>query len=201
MEGESGHKFDVRMVRMAATSPDKVLHFGHFVNSSKVFEPGQKVTQTIDAEMRLLHSRYHTAGHVLGSAVRHLLENKIDNFDETKASHFPDSASCEFIGLIEGKWKQDIQSKLDAYVEKDMPVEVAWWDEDDFKTNGLERLIPDRKAMGMNDEEKFRVVKIVGAETYPCGGTHVDSTKLCGKTAVKKISRSKGVSRISYHLP
>ncbi|CAH0051597.1 unnamed protein product [Clonostachys solani] len=199
MEAESGDKFDVQMVRTAVTRQDEVLHFGRFSNA--IFQPGQKVMQTIDVEKRLLYSRYHTAGHVLGAAVRHLLEAKIDGFDETKASHFPDSASCEFLGSIEGKWKEAIQEKLDAYIDKDMPVEIDWWDEQDFKDNGLERLIPDRQAMGMADGENFRVVKIIGAETYPCGGTHVDSTRLCGKTVVKKISRSKGTSRVSYNLP
>ncbi|KFA79331.1 hypothetical protein S40288_03569 [Stachybotrys chartarum IBT 40288] len=201
MEAESGPTFNVHMVRMAATKQDEVLHFGRFADTSAVFQPGQIVTQTIDQEKRLLYSRYHTAGHVLGSAVRHLLEKQVEGFDETKASHFPDSAACEFLGLIEGKWKDAIQEKLDAYIAKDMPVEIDWWDEADFKSNGLERLIPDRKAMGMADDEKFRVVKIIGAEAYPCGGTHVDSTQLCGKTVVKKISRSKGTSRVSYNLP
>jgi Ser-tRNA(Ala) deacylase AlaX len=201
MEAESGAKFDVQMVRTAVTRQEEVLHYGRFTNASAVFQPGQKVTQTLDVEKRALYSRYHTAGHVLGAAVRHLLETKIDGFDETKASHFPDSASCEFLGLIEGKWKDIIQEKLNEYIDKDMPVEIDWWDEQDFKNNSLERLIPDRQAMGLADGEKFRVVKIIGAETYPCGGTHVDSTKSCGTTTVKKISRSKGVSRVSYNLP
>lgn len=200
MEADSAAKFDVHMVRMAATNPNQVLHFGQFADPSKSFQPGQQVTQTIDSEKRRLYSRYHSAGHVLGASVRALLEKQIEGFDEIKASHFPDSASCEFMGLIEGKWKDDIQKLLDSYIEKDMPIEIDWWDEDDFKTNGLERLTPDRKAMNMEDGEKFRVVKIVGAETYPCGGTHVESTKSCGKTTVKKISRSKGTSRVSYLL-
>lgn len=193
-------KFNVHLARMAATNPNQVLHFGRFVNPSKVFQPGQKITQSIDTEKRLLYSRYHSAGHVLGASVRALLEKTVDGFDEIKASHFPDSASCEFMGLIEGKWRDDIQKLLDSYIEKDMPIEIDWWDEADFKANDLERLTPDRKAMGMDDGEKFRVVKIVGAETYPCGGTHVESTKLCGRTQVKKISRSKGTSRVSYVL-
>ncbi|KAH7323202.1 Threonyl/alanyl tRNA synthetase [Stachybotrys elegans] len=203
MEAESGETFHVHMVRTGTTRQEEVLHFGRFADASalSVFQPGLKITQKIDQEKRLLYSRYHTAGHVLGAAVRHLVEKEVDGFDETKASHFPDSAACEFTGLIEGKWKSAIQEKLDAYIDKDMPVEIDWWDEEDFKSNGLERLIPDRKAMGMADDEKFRVVKIVGAETYPCGGTHVDSTKLCGKTVVKKIARSKGISRVSYNLP
>lgn len=193
--------FNVSMVRMSASTEGEVLHFGRFADASCVFQPGDFVTQTIDSEKRLLYSRYHTAGHVLGAAVRRLLENEVANFDELKASHFPGTAACEFQGLVEGKWKDAIQTKLDEYMDKNMPVEVDFWDENDFKANGLERLIPDRKAMGMADDEKFRVVKIVGAEVYPCGGTHVDSTQLCGKTNVKKISRSKGQSRVSYFLP
>ncbi|OTA79918.1 hypothetical protein M434DRAFT_25667 [Hypoxylon sp. CO27-5] len=201
MKSSDGTSFDVSMVRMSAVNDGEVLHFGRFTNAASIFKPGDSVTQSIDTEKRNLYSRYHTAGHVLGSAVRHLLENEVANFDELKASHFPDSAACEFQGLIEGKWKDAIQTRVDDYISEDMPVEIDWWDENDFKANGLERLIPDRKAMGMTDEEKFRVVKIVGAEVYPCGGTHVDSTALCGKTNVKKISRAKGVSRVTYTLP
>ncbi|KAI1649886.1 ThrRS/AlaRS common domain-containing protein [Daldinia loculata] len=201
MKSPEGTSFDVSMVRTSATNDGEILHFGRFANTTAIFKAGDSVTQTIDSEKRNLYSRYHTAGHVLGAAVRHLLEKEIANFDELKASHFPDSAACEFQGLIEGKWKDAIQTRLDEYISKDMPVEIDWWDENDFKVNGLERLIPDRKAMGMTDDEKFRVVKIVGAETYPCGGTHVDSTEQCGKTNVKKISRAKGTSRVSYVLP
>ncbi|KAL2145505.1 hypothetical protein VTI28DRAFT_7141 [Corynascus sepedonium] len=207
--GES--RFDVRMVRMSVAAQGEVLHLGRFAvggetaaklsAANPVFRPGDIVTQQIDVEKRLLYSRYHTAGHVLGAAVRHLLEKEVDGFDETKASHFPDSAACEFQGLIESKWKDVIQQKVDEYVDKDMAVEIEWWSEDDFRANGMERQIPDRAAMGLAEDEKFRVVRIVGAETYPCGGTHVPSTKLCGKTNVKKISRSKGMSRVGYVLP
>ncbi|KAK7924852.1 putative alanyl-tRNA synthetase [Apiospora marii] len=204
---ESGNvRFSVSAVRMSAASEGEVLHFGQFLRESEnsattTFQPGQTVTQTIDAEKRLLYSRYHTAGHVLGAAVRHLLEAEVPGFDELKASHFPATAACEFAGSIEGKWKDAIQQRVDEYVAADMPVEIGWWDEADFKARGLERLIPDRAAMGMTADEKFRVVDIVGAEVYPCGGTHVDSTKLCGQTNVRKISRSKGNSRVGYVLP
>ncbi|KAK5630478.1 hypothetical protein RRF57_006193 [Xylaria bambusicola] len=201
IKADSGANFHVSAVRINAITEGEVLHLGRFSDASTHFTPGETVTQTIDSEKRTLYSRYHTAGHVLGGAVRHLLEKEVPGFDELKASHFPDSASCEFQGLIEGKWKDAIQARVDEYINKDMPVEIDFWDEDDFKANGLERLMPDRKAMGMADDEKFRVVKIIGCEAYPCGGTHVDSTQLCGKTNVKKISRSKGISRVSYTLP
>ncbi|KAJ4416133.1 hypothetical protein N0V85_002401 [Neurospora sp. IMI 360204] len=189
--------FRVSMVRMDAVNDGQVLHFGRFDSSSPSrFQVGDTVEQSIDVEKRVLYSRLHTAGHVLGAAVRHWLEKEIPGFDELKASHFPDSAACEFQGSIEGKWKEPIQQKVDEYIDKAMPVEVDFWDEEDFRKNGLERLIPDRSLAPPG--EKFRVVKIVGADVYPCGGTHVDTTDLCGKTTVKKISRSKGTSRVSY---
>lgn len=199
MTGPSGVVFDVQAVRTDALGQGQVLHFGHFSGSdslSSSFQPGETVEQAIDVDKRVLYSRLHTAGHVLGAAVRHLVEKEVAGFDELKASHFPDSAACEFAGLIEGKWKDPIQKRVDEYLAAKMPVEIEWWDEEDFKKHGLERLIPDRSLAPPG--EKFRVVNIVGAEVYPCGGTHVDTTDLCGETKVKKISRSKGQSRVSY---
>jgi len=188
--------FNVSAVRMDVVSNGQVLHFGRFEAGHNPFAEGETVTQEIDTEKRLLYSRLHTAGHVLGAATRKLLEKEIEGFDELKASHFPDAASCEFQGSIEGKWKDAIQKKVDEYVDDNLPVEIEWWSEEDFKNNGLERLITDNPNVAAG--EKFRVVKIVGADTYPCGGTHVDSTADCGKTTVRKISRSKGTSRVSY---
>jgi len=192
LKGLSGN-FTVTAVRMDANG--QVLHLGLFDEGSSISK-GETVEQAIDVEKRLLYSRLHTAGHVLGSAVRHLLEKEIENFDELKASHFPDSAACEFQGSIEGKWKDPIQAKLDAFVAAKLPVQIEWWDEEDFRSRGLERLIPDRSLVPAG--EKSRVVNIVGAEVYPCGGTHVDTTDLCGPVAVKKISRKTGNSRVSY---
>lgn len=191
--------FTVTAVRTALspTHQGQVLHLGTFNPPTSPFPPNTTITQNLDISKRAYYSRLHTAGHVLGSAVRHLLEHEIPDFDELKASHFPDSASCEFRGLIDGKWKAPIQAKVDDFMARDMPVEIEWWTEADFVANGLQRLVPQDKSL-VAPGEKFRVVRIVGAEVYPCGGTHVDSTKGCGKTTVRRISRQKGVSRVSY---
>lgn len=196
MTSSAGASFTVKSVRMDALADGQVLHLGRFASPGGTFAPDETVTQSLDVEKRILYSRLHTAGHVLGSVVRHLLEKEVEGFDELKASHFPDSASCEFQGVIDGKWKGPIQEKVDAYIAAKMPVEIEWWDEEDFRARGMERLIPDRSLAPPG--EKFRVVNIVGAEVYPCGGTHVDTTDLCGETRVRKISRSKGQSKVSY---
>lgn len=195
--GGNGATFRVTNVRMDADNSGQVLHLGSFSSGATPFQIGEEVEQVVDAEKRLLYSRLHTAGHVLGAAVRHLLENEIENFDELKASHFPESAACEFQGSIEGKWKQPIQARLDEYIKRGVPVEIDFWTEDDFRREGLERLVPDRSLLAPG-EEKFRVVRLAGLETYPCGGTHVDTSDLCGEVNVRKIGRSKGTSRVSY---
>jgi Ser-tRNA(Ala) deacylase AlaX len=197
MTDASGVAFTVAAVRMDAVREGQVLHFGRF-NQSTVFSEGDTVEQTIDADKRLLYSHLHTAGHVLGAAVRHLLEKEVEGFDELKASHFPDAAACEFQGAIDGKWKEPIQAKVNEFIDANLPVEVDWWDEEEFRRRGLERLLPDRGSVAVAPGEKFRVVNIVGAEVYPCGGTHVDTTDLCGSTTVRKITRKSGRSKVSY---
>lgn len=196
----SGSVFQVVLARQDVVDSRRVLHFGRFAEPSRPFVAGQSVDLAIDADKRLLYSRLHTAGHVLGAAVRRLLETEVPGFDELKASHFPDSAACEFRGRIEGRWLAPIQTRVDEYIAQAMPVEIEWWDAEDFRRNGLERLLPERPPSGAQPDEKLRVVRIVGAEVYPCGGTHVDTTDLCGATKVTKISRAKGNSRVSYAL-
>ncbi|TKA76167.1 hypothetical protein B0A55_03072 [Friedmanniomyces simplex] len=219
------HTFNVLTARTSATNPMVVLHFGHFTTANPPDQQlsGASVNQLVNADKRHLFSRLHTAGHVLGAATRTLLENRIENFDELKASHFPDSAACEFQGSIDGKYKPEIQTSVDEMVAQDAEVRISWWTKADFRGRGLERLVPsdeDWKGIavavdedgraglegveGVEDREtddertRIRVVDIVGAEVYPCGGTHVASTRQCGKVTVKKISRQKGNSRVSY---
>lgn len=197
--------FVVEAARMDGGNDGRVLHFGRFSSSASIpegeyvapestFVPGATVTQQVDGEKRLLYSRLHTAGHVLGAAVRAVVGPSIPGFDELKASHFPGTAACEFRGLIAGTWQGPIQQRVDDYLAAKMPVEIDWWGREDFEREGLVRLIPE----GWDEAGKLRVVKIVGAEVYPCGGTHVETTDLCGETKVKRIARAKGISRVSY---
>ena len=49
-------------------------------------------------------------------------------------------------------------------------------------------------------ETEGRVVEMEGLGAYPCGGTHVATCDQVGKVEVRKIARSKGVSRVSYRV-
>ncbi|KAF4973460.1 hypothetical protein F66182_17712 [Fusarium sp. NRRL 66182] len=115
MTGKSGLTFTVTSVRMDLVCDGQVMHLGRFAseNAASVFNSGETVEQAIDVEKRILYSRLHTAGHVLGASVRHLVKDEVKDFAELKASHFPGAAACEFQGLIDGKWKDAIQKKVD----------------------------------------------------------------------------------------
>ncbi|KAL3422292.1 hypothetical protein PVAG01_06449 [Phlyctema vagabunda] len=195
----SNTTFEVNAVRHPAVG-GQILHFGRFkpVGSNHGFAIGDEIKQNIDTEKRDLYSRLHTAGHILGLAINALSrEGVLPQLTESKASHYPDSAAVEFVGLIDGKQKDAIQAKTDEFVKGASKVLIHWWP--------MERLLTD--CNGVTDgfqlpegEELGRVVEMEGLGAYPCGGTHVGDCSLVGKIEVKKISRSKGVSRVSYRV-
>ena len=183
--------FQVSSVRSIGS--EQILHIGRFQGPE--FAVGDTVLQTIDTAKRTLHSRIHTGGHVLGLAVRHLAKD-IPNVVELKAQHYPETAFVDFQGSIDGKHKEAIQAKVDEFVSQALPVKVCFWNERELRESGA--VVP--AATTLPDGDLIRVVNIEGAGACPCGGTHVSDTSLVEKVHVKKISRSKGNSKISYSI-
>jgi Ser-tRNA(Ala) deacylase AlaX len=190
--------FEVKSVRHPAQG-SQVLHLGRFVPvGATAFDAGEEVQQHVDAEKRNLHSRFHTGGHVLSLAILALVrEGVLPPLKESKASHYPDSAAVIFGGIIDGKHKDAIQAKADEFVKSAKPVKIHWWPMEEVleKCSGVAEgfELPEGEVMG-------RVVEMVGLGSYPCGGTHVQDCSQVGKIEVKKISRSKGISRVSYRV-
>lgn len=190
--------FEVKSVRLPAQG-SQILHLGRFIAAGATrFDAGEEVQQHVDAEKRNLYSRLHTAGHILGLAINALCrEGVLPQLTESKASHYPDSAAVEFGGTIEGKHKDAIQVKTDEFVRSARPVKIHWWSMEELleKCTGVTEgfQLPEGERMG-------RVVEIEGLGSYPCGGTHVKDCSQVGRIEVKKISRSKGVSRVSYRV-
>ena len=190
---------EMRLARHEATNPNIVLHLVRFINTTATKalpKPSTPILLNVDPTKRTLYSRLHTAGHVLGGAVRSTVSASVPDFSELKASHFPSSASCEFSGLISSDWKAAIQSKVDEIVASAEPVRISFWGKEDFEREGLERLVPE--GWDWESSGELRVVRIGEVDVYPCGGTHVATTDLCGRVGVRKISRQKGVSRVGY---
>lgn len=182
--------FNVKLVRKAA---NEILHLGSFEGPSKM-EEGNSVIQKLDSATRDLHSRYHTAGHIIGLAVKSLRE-RIGQVSELKANHAPGMAFVEFRGLIAGEHKDAIQEKSTEIANAGLAVKVEWWTED---------VATERQALPegfvVPSDGNIRMVEIDGLGAYPCGGTHLPSTGDVGKIVVRKISRQKGATKISYEV-
>lgn len=106
--------FQVHQVRKPSDD-SAILHLGIFSPAGQRFEVDVDAEQKIDVEKRVLHSRIHTAGHVIGLAINSLMKDgKLPSeLKDGKASHYPGAAFVEFSGLIPGEAKQLIQDRVD----------------------------------------------------------------------------------------
>ena len=194
---EKAGKFNVEAVRYGANG--RILHFGHFADGSSHFEAGEMVEQHIDGARRDLNSRIHTAGHCIGLAVRRLIEKTPDlEVTELKAQHYPDSSFVEFKGIIDGKHKDAIQAQASSFVTDALPVKLYWHEPEKLNEKGV--ITAEGMPIVAGLDGKVRVVDIVGAGAYPCGGTHVPDTSFVGGITIRNIKRQKGVSKISYAI-
>ena len=176
----------------------KILHFGRFEADMQPFLQGDMVIQHVDSARRDINSRIHTAGHIIGLAVRRLAEETPElEVMELKAQHYPDASFVEFKGIIDGKYKESIQSLSSKFVSDALPVKLYWYKPEELKEKGA---ITVGMPIVANPDGNVRVVDIVGAGAYPCGGTHVQDSRLVGTITVKNIKRQKGVSKISYAI-
>ncbi|KAL4997025.1 fungal trichothecene efflux pump-domain-containing protein [Aspergillus recurvatus] len=199
-DGEADGTFQVLLVRK--TSNGEILHFGRFAKALLIQQPpfaaNQPVTLQIDTAKRNYHSRLHTAGHILGLAMR-LLSATLGERKKVKANHFPGEACLEFEGLLYNEHKPLIQTKVDEIVEMDLDVRTTWWGEEEVERRRDELdMVEGREVGGMG---RVRIAEIGDLDANPCGGTHVASTKETGRIVIRKIRRQKGVSRVSYEVP
>ncbi|GKT81539.1 thrRS/alaRS common domain-containing protein [Colletotrichum tofieldiae] len=91
--------------------------------SVPAFRNSEPVLLRIDHQTCDFHSRLHTAGHLVGLAVRQLA-GKIVVVSEVKANHAPGSSFVEFAGQISGEHKAAIQAVVDDMVASNRTVNV-----------------------------------------------------------------------------
>ncbi|KAL5427724.1 hypothetical protein PMIN04_001222 [Paraphaeosphaeria minitans] len=195
--------FTVRQVRKVDPA-GAILHLGTFEPEPEQPQPqlglGLQVRQAVHVPTRVLHSRLHTAGHVVGLAI-HLLSRAGEaglprDLSDGKASHYPGAAFVENVGLIPGAAKAGIQDKVDELVARDLGVVICFWTGEEARDKCIGGL--DGAAVGAGEE--VRVVDIGGLGSYPCGGTHVGCLKELGRVVVRGIKRQKGISKVSYEV-
>lgn len=164
--------FDVQSVSM---QDGTVLHKGVFTHGAP-FNVRDAVVLNVDPDVRHLHNRNHTAGHLIDYA----LESLGYAFTPHKAYHFPQGPYVEYCATMEQPEREQLQAALERavndLVQQDVPVSINLIDND-----------PKKRAMS-----------IEGRQPILCGGTHVLSTAAVGHVTIRKIKNEKGNLRVSY---
>lgn len=153
-------------VRKVIHTPDAIIHLCEAPLEGEV-------SMAVDGKTRRLHSRLHSAGHIIGFVGDEL------GWHATKGNHFPGESRVVFepenpkaIQLTE---TEVLQSEVNALISKKLERRITEIDGLHYLTWG------DLRA-------------------YPCGGTHVANTEEIGKVTISKIKMKKGQISVSYSL-
>lgn len=145
--------------------PDRVVHY---VDQPVALGP---ITARVDAQRRALHTRLHSAGHLIGNAGERL------GWMPIKAHHWPGEGKISF---IRGEAAQDmdadaIQQQINHWIAADYPRH-------------------------MNLEDGTREVGFGELPAYACGGTHVQALGELGQVTILALSEKKGTLSVRYSL-
>lgn len=161
---DTGWLGDSQVVRVTQ-EPDRVVHY---VDQPVALGP---ITARVDAQRRALHTRLHSAGHLIGNAGEQL------GWMPIKAHHWPGEGKISF---IRGEAAQDmnadaIQQQIDQWIAADYPRH-------------------------MNLEDGTREVGFGELPVYACGGTHVQALGELGQVTILTLSEKKGTLSVRYSL-
>lgn len=143
------------------------------------FNVGDEVELLVDTSTRLLHSRLHTAGHVLAEAVNKCFLE----LEGYQGNHYPTNSYVKFKinGFLSVENKEEIKQKAEAQFNS--------WIEQNLEVGNL------------MEPSGIRSVKVF-ENWSPCGGTHVKSLKEIGRMEISDLSINKkeGTMTIKYCL-
>ena len=161
---DTGRLGDSQVLRVTQ-EPDRVVHY---VDQPVALGP---VTAQVDAQRRALHTRLHSAGHLIRNAGERL------GWMPIKAHHWPGEGKISF---IRGEAAQDmdadaIQQQINQWIAADYPRH-------------------------MNLEDGSREVGFGELPAYACGGTHVQALGELGQVTILALSEKKGTLSVRYSL-
>lgn len=168
-----------------------VKHIGSFEHGD--FTIGQSVKCIVDQERRLLHSRLHSAGHVVDMAVAQLNLDWVPG----KGFHFPEGPYVEYQGSLEGVDKEQLQKDMERIckeiIAQNAPTTLMFIEKEAMSS--VCRNVPSN----LPENKPARVV-LYGSFGVPCGGTHVAQTGDIQNMNIRKIKLEKGAIRIAYNV-
>nr|WP_255213056.1 alanyl-tRNA editing protein [Pseudomonas simiae] len=144
---------------------DRVVHY-----VDRPLEPGP-ITARVDEQRRTLHTRLHSAGHLIGNAGEAL------GWMPIKAHHWPGEGKITF---IRGEAAQAMEAEA-------LQQQVNQWIAADYPRH-------------MNLEDGTREVGFGELPAYACGGTHVQALSELGQVSILALSEKKGALSVRYEI-
>ena len=171
----------VMNVSEAARVDNVVIHKGTLTDALNV---GDTVSTIINAPSRQQTARAHTATHLLQAALRHVLNEDVEQRG-SKVS--PDSVRFDFSfgRAMTAEEKQATEDLINKWISEDLPVSHEEMSLDEAKSKG---------AMALFGEKYGNTVKVITAGDISCelcGGTHIYHT---GEIIRAKINKEKSIS-------
>jgi Ser-tRNA(Ala) deacylase AlaX len=144
----------------------------HLFGTAPGLETGSTAGLEVDAATRRLHSRYHTAGHLVGSIVEQVL-----NCKAVSGQHWPGESFMRFEpgSAPTDEQLQQIRDQIAAAIAEDRAVSVAM-------------------------QGETRLVTIDGWAAVPCGGTHLPRIGAIGSVELGTPKVKQRRLQISYRL-
>lgn len=144
---------------------DRVVHY-----VDRPLAPGP-ITARVDEQRRAMHTRLHSAGHLIGNVGETL------GWMPIKAHHWPGEGKITFIRgeTAQVMEAETIQQRVDQWIAADYPRH-------------------------MNLEDGTREVGFGELPAYACGGTHVQTLGELGQVTILALSEKKGALSVRYSL-
>lgn len=151
-------------------------------------QPGAKVVQQLDWDIRYRNMRSHTLMHLLCACVP---------FPVTGGAITEDGGRIDF-DIPEGgvPQKDELTLRLNELVSANHPVAERWISDDEMAANShLIRTMSVKPPMGTGKVRLVMIGEGGAVDLQPCGGTHVRTTGEIGPVQVVRIENKGKINR------
>ena len=168
-----------------------VIHKGTL---SATINVGDEVMPEINQNIRQQTARAHTATHLLQAALRHVLNEDVEQRGSKVA---PDSVRFDFSfgRAMTAEEKQAVEDLVNQWINADLPVSHEEMDIESAKARGAMALFGEKYG------DRVRVITAGDVSCELCGGTHIYHTGEIIKARInKEKSISSGIRRITMSV-
>ena len=145
---------------------------------------GTKLHSTLDWDRRLLHTRMHTALHVMSAVIKG---------NVTGGQVGADKSRLDFNLEGEVPAKEWVTEEINKLIALDRPVTPQWITDEELTARPeLVKTMSVRPPMGAG---RVRLLAIEGIDLQACGGTHVARTGEIGRVECTKIENKGKMNR------